>query len=166
MQRIGLISDTHGLLRPEALEFLAGSDHIVHAGDIGAAAILDALAAIAPVSAVRGNNDRGAWADAIPATQWLRFEDVTVHVLHDLADLDLDPEAAGIRVVVAGHSHQPSIEQRSAILHVNPGSAGPRRFRLPISLGELIVDGATVSARLVDIVSPAAAPSVRSPRRS
>src|SRR5690349_18103545 len=107
MRRIGLISDTHGLLRPEALDALAGCDAIVNAGDIGGAAILDALAALAPVTAVRGNNDRGGWAAALRDSEWLQVDDVAIHVLHDLAQLDLDPRAAGLRVVVSGHSHVP-----------------------------------------------------------
>ena len=150
MLRIGLISDTHGLLRPEVLDFLRGSDHILHAGDICTPDILEQLAAIAPVTAVRGNNDRGAWADAIAASEIVRFEDVWVHMLHDIADLDLDPAGAGIQVVVCGHSHKPRVEQRHGVLEVNPGSAGPRRFKLPIAAGELHVDGAQVSARIAE----------------
>jgi hypothetical protein len=152
MLRIGLISDTHGLLRPEALAFLLGCDRIVHGGDIGGAEILERLAGIAPLTAVRGNNDVGAWADPIPETAWLEAGGVRVHVLHDLALLALDPRAAGARVVVSGHSHQPRVEEREGVLFVNPGSAGPRRFSLPISIGELIIaaDGA-VAARTVEL---------------
>ncbi|NVM88395.1 metallophosphoesterase family protein [Variovorax sp. SG517] len=149
MLRIGLISDTHGLLRPEALAFLEGSDFIVHGGDIGNAGILEALAAIAPLTVVRGNNDREAWADRIAETELAKFGDVSVYAIHDLAQLDIDPRAAGVRVVVSGHSHKPKVEEREGVLYVNPGSAGPRRFRLPISVAELIVDGAAVTARIV-----------------
>jgi uncharacterized protein len=151
MQRIGLISDTHGLLRPEALSFLRGSDVIVHAGDIGNAGVLEALAAIAPVTAVRGNNDTGSWADALPETALLRFGAVLLYALHDLAALDIDAHANGVRVVVCGHSHRPRIEERDGVLYVNPGSAGPRRFRLPVSVAELLVDGASVVPRLVEL---------------
>jgi putative phosphoesterase len=150
MLRIGLISDTHGLLRPQVLNFLRGCDHILHAGDICAPNILEQLAALAPVTAVRGNNDRGPWADRLAAAETVRFEEVWVHMLHDLADLDLDPEGAGIQALVCGHSHKPRVEQRGGVLHVNPGSAGPRRFKLPIAAGELLVEGAAVSARIVE----------------
>ena len=150
MLRIGLISDTHGLLRPEVLGFLHGSDHILHAGDICTPDILEQLAQLAPVTAVRGNNDRGAWADSLAASEILRFEDVWVHMLHDLADLALDPAGAGIQVLVCGHSHKPRVEQHAGALLVNPGSAGPRRFKLPIAAGELLVDGAKASARIVE----------------
>jgi putative phosphoesterase len=148
MARIGLISDTHGLLRPEATEFLRGSDFIVHGGDIGDPAVLTELNAIAPVTAVRGNNDTGAWARSIPETAVLRVGEVSVYVLHNLAELDLDPAAAGFRVVVSGHSHRPSVERRDGVLYVNPGSAGPRRFKLPVSAAELEIRGASVKARL------------------
>ena len=149
--RVGLISDTHGLLRPEALEFLRGSDLIVHGGDIGHAGILDELSALAPVKAVRGNNDRGAWADVLPESERLRVEEVVIHVIHDLAGLDIEPARAGVRVVVSGHSHKPRNEERDGVLYVNPGSAGPRRFKLPIAVGELIVQGRSVSARIVEL---------------
>jgi uncharacterized protein len=152
MIRIGLISDTHGLLRPEAVDVLRGSDFIVHAGDIGEG-VLDTLSTIAPVSAVRGNNDRAPWAEHIAETQRLRFGEVTLHVLHDLADLAIDPRAAGVDVVVAGHSHRPLIERRGGVLYVNPGSAGPVRFRLPVSLALMQVTGSQVSARIVELES-------------
>jgi len=151
MVRIGLISDTHGLLRPEAISFLRGSDHIVHAGDIGHAEILAQLSALAPVTAVRGNNDKGPWAEDIPQTEFVQIGEITIYALHDVAQLDIDPQAAGVRVVVSGHSHQPSAQQREGVLYVNPGSAGPRRFRLPISVAELVVEGDAVSARLVEL---------------
>lgn len=146
--RIGLISDTHGLLRPEALAFLAGADHIIHGGDIGGPEILEQLAAIAPLTTVRGNNDTAAWARALPATALVRFEDVAVYVIHDLKELAIDPVSEGVRVVVAGHSHKPAQTERHGVLYVNPGSAGRRRFSLPIALGELVVEGARVSARI------------------
>ncbi|MBT2301675.1 metallophosphoesterase family protein [Variovorax paradoxus] len=153
MHRIGLISDTHGLLRPEALAFLRGCEHIVHGGDIGDAAILEALAAIAPVTAVRGNNDRGAWAEAVPETALVELGGVRLYAIHDLAQLDIDPVAAGVRVVVSGHSHRPRAEERDGVLYVNPGSAGPRRFRLPISAAELLIDGGAPTPRIVELVT-------------
>jgi putative phosphoesterase len=149
--RIGLISDTHGLLRPEALDYLAGCDHIIHGGDIGGPHILEQLAAIAPLTAVRGNNDRGDWADALPETALLRFEGVAVYAIHDLKQLDIDPAAEGVRVVVSGHSHKPVQDARKGVLYVNPGSAGRRRFSLPIALGELLVDGDHVQSRIVTL---------------
>ena len=152
MIRIGLISDTHGLLRPEAVDVLRGSDFIVHAGDIGEG-VLDTLSTIAPVTAVRGNNDRAPWAERLFETQRLRFGEVTLHVLHDLADLAIDPQAAGVDVVVTGHSHRPKIERRAGVLYVNPGSAGPVRFRLPVSLALLQVTGSEASARIVELES-------------
>jgi putative phosphoesterase len=151
MPRIGIISDTHGLLRPEATAFLRGSDFIVHAGDIGHAAILEELAAIAPVTAVRGNNDKGPWTEAVADTEVLQVGNVLVYVLHDLAQLALDPAAAGFHVVVSGHTHRPSVKQREGVLYVNPGSSGPRRFKLPIAVAELHVVGESIRARLVDL---------------
>jgi putative phosphoesterase len=147
--RVGLVSDTHGLLRPEVLGFLRGSDHIVHGGDVCDPGVLDGLRALAPVTAVRGNNDRGAWAEALRESELVRLDEVFVYAIHDLAEIDIEPRAAGVRVVVSGHSHRPSIDERDGVLYVNPGSAGPRRFRLPISAGELAIDGERVSARLV-----------------
>lgn len=151
MLRIGLISDTHGLLRLEAKAFLRGSAHIIHAGDIGGPAILDELAAIAPVTAVRGNNDHGAWAEQLPEMQVLRFGEAAICVVHDLAGLGVDPAAAGYQAVVSGHSHRPALNERDSVLYVNPGSAGRRRFRLPIAVGELFVDDGKVTARLVEL---------------
>jgi putative phosphoesterase len=148
--RVGLVSDTHGLLRPEVLTFLHGCDHIVHGGDICDASVLEALRAIAPVTAVRGNNDRGAWASSLRETELFKLGDVFVYAIHDLAELDIEPSAAGVGVVVSGHSHQPSIEHRGGVLYVNPGSAGPRRFKLPIAAGELILKGSAASARIVE----------------
>lgn len=149
--RVGLISDTHGLLRPEARAFLLGCDYIVHGGDIGEPTILDELAVIAPLIAVRGNNDTEPWAARLPVTEMIRVGNVFVYVIHDLAELDIDPGAAGVRVVVSGHSHKPMMEERDGILYVNPGSSGPRRFKLPISVGEIIVSGTAVRARLVHL---------------
>jgi len=150
--RVGLISDTHGLLRPEAKAFLGGCAHIVHGGDIGHAGILAELGALAPVTAVRGNNDRGAWAESVRETELLRVGGVCVYAIHDLAELDIEPAAAGIHVVVSGHSHKPRVVERDGVLFVNPGSAGPRRFKLPVSVGELMIDDTgTVSARIVEL---------------
>ncbi|UVW27349.1 metallophosphoesterase family protein [Massilia sp. H6] len=149
--RVGLISDTHGLLRPEALAFLRGSNHIIHACDITGPEILAPLEAIAPLTVVRGNNDRGAWAVALPETAVLRIGALAIYVIHDLKQLPIEPAAAGMRVVVAGHSHKPSRSEYGGVLYINPGSAGPRRFRLPISVGELLVDGDRVTARLVTL---------------
>ncbi|HET7845802.1 MAG TPA: metallophosphoesterase family protein [Xanthomonadales bacterium] len=146
--RIGLVSDTHGLLRPEALAFLAGADHIVHAGDIVGAAILPALAKLAPVTAVRGNNDRGEWADRLRDVERIELAGVAICVVHDIADYRA---VAGDRVVVTGHSHAPRVREEAGVLYVNPGSAGPRRFRLPISAGELIVEDGRVVARLATL---------------
>ena len=147
--RVGVISDTHGLLRPEALAALRGSDHIVHAGDIGDAGILTALASIAPVTAVRGNNDRDTWAAQIPDTALVTLGNIRLHVLHDLATLAIDPVAQDVRVVVAGHSHKPSSVVRNGVLYLNPGSAGPRRFRLPIAVATLDIDGHEVRPTLL-----------------
>jgi len=152
MIRIGLISDTHGLLRPEAVDVLRGSDFIVHAGDIGEN-VLGPLSTLAPVTAVRGNNDRAAWAERIQETVQLRFGEITLHVLHDLAQLAIDPNAAGVDVVVTGHSHRPKVERRSGVLYVNPGSAGPVRFHLPVSVALMQVSGRDVSVRIVELES-------------
>jgi len=153
---LGVISDTHGLVRPEALAALAGVERIVHAGDIGAPDVLDALGRIAPVTAVRGNNDRERWAADIPETDVLEIGDVSLYVLHDLHELDLDPRAAGFSAVIAGHSHQPRMEERDGVLYLNPGSAGPRRFKLPISLARLTVTGGHLRAELVTLDIPVA----------
>ena len=148
---VGLISDTHGLLRPQAVDFLHGSDLIVHGGDICDGAILTALAAIAPVIAVRGNNDRGEWAERLRESELFRIGDAFIYAIHDVAAIDIEPRAAGVQVVVSGHSHRPSIRNDDGILYINPGSAGPRRFKLPISVGELTIDGASVAARTVEL---------------
>ena len=148
---VGVISDTHGLVRPEAVAALAGVERIVHAGDIGSPDVLTQLERVAPVVAVRGNNDRDAWAVAIPQTEVVEIGGVSLYVLHDLHELDLDPRAAGFAAVIAGHSHQPRQEERDGVLYLNPGSAGPRRFKLPISLARLTVAGARVRSELVTL---------------
>jgi uncharacterized protein len=149
---VGLISDTHGLLRPEALDLLRGCDFIVHAGDIGGPEILAELAELAPVTAVRGNVDTGTWAQSIPETEFLDVGGTAfVYVLHNIEDLDLDPAAAGFHAVVFGHSHQPGMRWKDGVLYVNPGSAGRRRFSLPISVGRLLVDDGKVTADLIEI---------------
>jgi uncharacterized protein len=148
---IGVISDTHGLLRPEAIEVLRGSEHIIHAGDVGSPEILEKLSAIAPVTAVRGNIDKGAWAGKLAETEVLDLAGMTIYVLHDLAQLDLKPKAAGFAVVVSGHSHVPKQETRDGVLYFNPGSAGPRRFRLPASIGKLAVEAGSVRGELVTL---------------
>jgi len=150
LNRIGLISDTHGVLRPEALRYLLGSTHIIHGGDIGDPAILDALRELAPVTAVRGNNDRERWAAPVPHTAVVKIGGVAIYVLHNLAELDIDP-AGKYDVVVSGHSHKPKVEERGGVLYVNPGSAGPRRFSLPIALGELEISGKKVRARIKEL---------------
>ena len=150
---LGVISDTHGLVRPEALRALAGVERIVHAGDIGTPEVLEVLERVAPVTAVRGNNDRGAWAKAIPETDVLELGGVSLYLLHDLHELDLEPRAAGFAAVISGHSHQPKLEERDGVLYLNPGSAGPRRFRLPISLATLTIAKKRVRAQLVTLQS-------------
>jgi uncharacterized protein len=150
--QIGVISDTHGLLRPEAIEALTGSDLILHAGDIGKPEILEELNTIAPVVAVRGNNDTGDWAQTIPESETITVENVSIHLLHIAKDLRLDPKTAGVQVVISGHSHKPSLEEREGILFLNPGSAGPRRFKLPISVACLYVKDKTVQAQVVDLL--------------
>ena len=147
--RIGLVSDTHNLLRPEVLEYLRGSDHIVHAGDICGEAVLQALAQLAPLTAVRGNNDKGPWAQRLREREVLQLGGATILVVHDMADLKRTPDTGGAGTIVTGHSHKPRVEERDGVLYVNPGSAGPRRFKLPISAGELIVEQGRVTARLV-----------------
>jgi uncharacterized protein len=149
--RVGVISDTHGLFRPEARAFLAGCDYIIHGGDIGNPQILEELAVMAPLISVRGNNDIQPWAARLRETELIRVGNVFVYVIHKLAELDLDPAVAAVRVVISGHSHKPSVEERDGILYVNPGSCGPRRFKLPISACEILVSGSAVRARLVTL---------------
>lgn len=153
---IGLIADTHGLLRPEALATLHGCVHLIHAGDISSRAgrhqdILETLAGIAPLTAVRGNNDRAEWASELPETALVERAGLRIHVLHILNDLALDPTRAGIQVVVSGHSHMPAIAARDGVLYVNPGSAGPRRFKLPVSVARLWREGDTARARIIEL---------------
>ena len=148
---IGVISDTHGLLRPEALDALQGSNYIIHAGDIGDPQILHQLAAIAPVTAVRGNVDHGAWAQKIPATNILEIGEILIYVPHRLQDLDLKPEAAKFAAVIYGHSHVPKQEMKNGVLYFNPGSAGPRRFKLPVSLGRLLLTNGKLESEVVKL---------------
>src|SRR6266496_3294424 len=152
MTTIGVISDTHGLLRPEAIAALGGSDYTVHAGDIGDPAILDKLNEIAPVTAVRGNVDHGAWAQKIPQTNVLEVEGISIYVLHILDELDLKPEAAGFAAVICGHSHVPQQEVKNDVLYFNPGSAGPKRFDLPVLLGRLIVERGKLQADFIKLI--------------
>jgi len=150
--QIGIISDTHGLLRPEALTALRDSDYIIHAGDIGAPEILARLAAIAPLTPIRGNVDREPWSREIAAVNILEVGDLSIYVLHNLAELDLKPEAAGFAAVVSGHSHVPRMETKNGVLYFNPGSAGPRRFKLPVTVGRLTVEGPSVRGEIFEIV--------------
>lgn len=151
MTIVGVISDTHGLLREEAVAALSGSEYIVHAGDVGKPEILDWLREIAPVTAVRGNVDRGAWSRELPDTDTVEVDGMSIYVLHILAELDLKPEAAGFGVVVYGHSHMPKQEVKNGVLYFNPGSAGPRRFRLPVSVGKLVVGAGHVHGEIVNL---------------
>jgi uncharacterized protein len=151
--RVGLISDTHGLLRPQATDLLRGSNHIIHAGDVGNKSILRQLAVLAPVTVVRGDNDKGEWADDLPESALVQIGSVVMYVLHDLALLDIDPNASGVHVVVSGHSHEPGIEVRQDVLYVNPGSAGPRRFKLPTAVAELVIVGEAITPCIVELRS-------------
>ena len=148
---VGVISDTHGLVRPEALAALQGSELIVHAGDVGTPEVLEALRTVAPLVAVRGNNDRGSWAAALPERDAVEVGGCLLYVLHDIADLDLDPKVAGLQAVITGHSHRPAMETRDGVLFLNPGSAGPRRFTLPIALARLEIGQGRVAARIIDL---------------
>jgi hypothetical protein len=149
--RVGVISDTHGLLRREAIDALQGSDLIIHAGDVGSADIVDALRAIAPTFVVRGNIDKGAWAAALPMTEHVEIGDLIIHVLHNIAELDFDPAAAGFAAVIFGHSHQPLIERRDGALFLNPGSAGPRRFKLPIAVARIRIADRQMFPEIVEL---------------
>jgi putative phosphoesterase len=151
VHRIGLVSDTHGLIRSEALDALRNSDLIIHCGDVGDSAVLETLRTLAPVRAVRGNNDTGLWAGALPADDVVEVGSHAIYVLHNLAELDLDPAAAGFTVVVSGHSHKPVIEKRGKILFVNPGSAGPRRFTLPVTVATLGLRAGRCEAKIVEL---------------
>ena len=158
---IGVISDTHGLLRPEAVEALRGSDHIIHAGDVGDPSILAQLKKIAPVTAVRGNVDHGPWAERLPETNVLEVDGLSIYVLHIIDRLDLKPEAAGFAAVIYGHSHVPKQETKNAVLYFNPGSAGPKRFALPSSIGRLVIEDGTVRGELVELEIQSHDPSRR-----
>ncbi len=149
---IGIISDTHGLMRPEALAALSGSSLILHAGDIGSRSVLDALRTIAPVVAVRGNCDRGPWAQGLPEVEVVEAGTHLIYLLHDLKDLDLDPAAAGFRVVISGHSHVPAQQERKGVLYLNPGSAGRRRFKLPVTVARLRLDATHVDADIIELM--------------
>lgn len=149
--KIGVISDTHGLLRPEALELLLGSEHIIHAGDIGAPEIIPALEKIAPVSAIRGNIDRQPWARRYPETEVVELAGLSIYVIHDVHALDLNPKVAGFAAVISGHSHQPKQEIKDDVLFFNPGSAGPRRFTLPLSVGRLEIVNGRVRGEIVEL---------------
>lgn len=151
--RIGVISDTHGLLRPQAVAALKGVELIIHAGDIGEPGILEALERIAPVQAVRGNTDRGEWARKLPLTQVVEVGEVQLYVLHEIFTLDLEPQAAGFAGVIFGHSHRPHLERKNGILYLNPGSAGPRRFTLPVTLAYLEVQGRTLHPEFVPLLT-------------
>lgn len=155
MAVIGVISDTHGLLRREAITALQGSDHIIHVGDIGHPAILDRLNEIAPVTAVRGNVDKGSWAQKIPESNVLEVEGVSIYVLHILDELDLKPEAAGFAAVIYGHTHVSKQEVKNGVLYFNPGSAGPKRFNLPVSIGKLVVRKGRIEAEVLDLLTHA-----------
>jgi putative phosphoesterase len=151
MTNIGVISDTHGLLRPEAIEALRGSEHIIHAGDVGDPSILEKLREIAPVTAVRGNVDGGIWGRTLPLTTVLQVSGVSIYVLHILDDLDLKPEAAGFAAVIYGHSHKPHTETKNGVLYFNPGSAGPRRFDLSVTVGRLRIRRAAIESEIVQL---------------
>jgi putative phosphoesterase len=147
---IGLISDTHGLVRPQALDALRGVDLIIHAGDIGKAEVLDALGAVAPLHAIRGNNDRGDWAKKLPDTKIISIGGTKLFLIHDVNDLDFDHSERGVAVVISGHSHKPSIVERDGVLFVNPGSAGPRRFKLPVAVGKLQIADGKLKAEIIE----------------
>jgi len=150
-QRIGLISDTHGLLRPEALAALADADLLIHAGDIGKPEVVAALKKIAPLVAIKGNNDTDSWARRLPETKKITLGALKLYVIHNVKELSFDPAARGFRVVISGHSHKPVIQTKDNVLFVNPGSAGPRRFKLPICVGKLLVQGETVDAEIIEL---------------
>jgi|SRR5215469_12264422 len=151
MTVLGIISDTHGFLRPEAVQALRGVDQILHGGDIGAPEILEELGTIAPVTAVRGNVDSGGWAQKLPLSEVIEVDGVSIYMLHILEKLDLKPEAAGFKVVVYGHSHVPKLEEKTGVLYFNPGSAGPRRFKLPVTLGRLVVENGAIRGEIVNL---------------
>jgi uncharacterized protein len=148
---VGLISDTHGLVRPEALKALQGVDLVIHAGDIGKPEVLDALKAISPLVAIKGNNDIGPWAKPLPDTQLVQAADTKLFVIHNVKELNCDPAVEGYNVVISGHSHKPSILTRDGVLFVNPGSAGPRRFKLPVAVGKLFIQNRNINTELIEL---------------
>ena len=150
---IGVVSDTHGLLRPEVAEVFAGVRLILHAGDIGKPEVVEQLKLIAPVVAVRGNNDKGTWARMIPETELAQVDGIRIYIVHDVKDVDFDPAEKRIHVVVSGHSHRPSIDRRRTVLFMNPGSAGPRRFKLPITVGRVTIHGSAVEGEIINLVN-------------
>lgn len=149
--RIGVISDTHGILRSEAVEALRGSDIILHAGDIGRPCVLEELRAIAPVTAVRGNIDKGEWAEALPEHEIIQIGEVSIYMLHDVKEFDINLETDRFQVVISGHSHKPLIQEQKRVLFINPGSAGPKRFKLPVSIALITISGAKVSVQIVEL---------------
>ena len=151
MPVIGVISDTHGLLRDEALTTLRDSDLILHAGDIGSEDVISSLSEIAPVKAVRGNIDKGEWASRFPEVESVQVESINFYLLHRIEDLDIDPIAEGFQVVISGHSHKPSIKEVRGITYLNPGSAGPRRFKLPICLAKVVVEGENAEVEIIQL---------------
>ncbi|WP_263417586.1 metallophosphoesterase family protein [Terriglobus albidus] len=149
---VGVLSDTHGLLRPEVLPALSGVDHILHAGDIGSQQILDDLRSIAPVTAIRGNTDTHGPCALLPATEMVELAEHFFYLVHDIAQLDINPSAAGVDCIIFGHSHKPSFEERQGVFYLNPGSCGPRRFSLPITLALLEIDGERIMHRLIHLI--------------
>jgi len=149
--RLGVISDTHGLLRPQAVEFLRGCDALLHAGDVGSPQVLDALRSLAPVTAVRGNKDTDPWARDLADAVTIALLGVHIHLLHDVKKLAVDPVVEGLNAVVSGHSHRPAMQRRAGVLYFNPGSAGPRRFKLPVAVGMLEISGGEVDGCIVEI---------------
>jgi uncharacterized protein len=156
MPQLGIISDTHGLLRPQAIAALRGCDAIIHAGDVGAPSVLEELRELAPLFVVRGNVDRDAWAENLPQAELLEMGNRSLYILRDLADLDLDPRTAQIHAVIFGHTHQPRIEWRQDVLYLNPGSAGPRRFNLPVTLALLDLRTGTLKPKIINLIAPEA----------
>lgn len=149
---IGVISDTHGLLRPEAYAALEGSDLIIHAGDVGTPEVLEELKSIAPVVAVRGNVDRGSWANALPITKVIEIGEVLIYLLHNIDELDIVPEAAGLHLIINGHSHRPKHTAQNGVHYLNPGSAGPRRFDLPVTVARMEIYGKEIDVEIIDLL--------------
>lgn len=151
MKRIGIVSDSHSLVRSEVIEALGGCDHILHAGDIGSQAVIDELSRVSSVTAINGNIDKGELGARYPSEEVIEIDNIYIYMLHNIHDLDLDPVAAGFQVVVSGHSHKPSIENKEGVLYINPGSIGPRRFKLPIALAILVVENEELCAEVLEI---------------